>query len=89
MILMAIGFVVFLGFVALAIDGGMAYSERRSAQNASDTASLAGAGAAALSLENSHVVYANWNCSDSRITDRQKCGHCRGHQPRRKQPLYN
>jgi Flp pilus assembly protein TadG len=69
MILMAIGFVVFLGFVALAIDGGMVYSERRRAQNGSDAASLAGGGTAALSLENSHVVYANWNCADSRIAD--------------------
>jgi Flp pilus assembly protein TadG len=69
MILMAIGFVVFLGFVALAIDGGMIYSERRRAQNGSDAASLAGGGTAALSLENSHVVYANWNCADSRIAD--------------------
>ncbi len=67
MILMAIGFVVFLGFVALAIDGGMVYSERRRAQNGSDASSLAGGGKAALSLENSHVVYANWNCADSRV----------------------
>ncbi len=67
MILMAIGFVVFLGFVALAIDGGMVYSERRRAQNGSDASSLAGGGTAALSMENSGVVYANFNCADSRI----------------------
>jgi hypothetical protein len=69
MILMAIGLVVFLGFVALAIDGGMVYSERRRAQNASDASSLAGGGAAALSLENSGVVYQNWNCADSRVAE--------------------
>lgn len=36
-----------LGFTALAIDGGMTYSDRRFAQNASDAAALAGAYAAA------------------------------------------
>ena len=69
MILMAIGFVVFLGFVALAIDGGMIFAERRRAQNGSDASSLAGGGAAALSMENSGVVYANFNCADSRIAN--------------------
>jgi len=36
--------VVFFGFVALAIDGGMALADRRNAQNVADSASLAGGG---------------------------------------------
>ncbi|MFZ6030818.1 MAG: Tad domain-containing protein [Chloroflexota bacterium] len=67
MILMAIGFVILLGFVALALDGGMAYADRRHVQNAADASSLAGGGAAALSIENSHVFYSSWNCSDGRV----------------------
>jgi Flp pilus assembly protein TadG len=68
LILLAIGFVVFLGFVALAIDGGMVFSDRRHSQNAADASSLAGAGAAALSLEDNGVNYANWNdCANPNI----------------------
>jgi len=67
MVLFVIGIVVLLGFAALAVDGGMVYSDRRHAQNASDAASLAGGGVIALSLENSHVTYGSWNCSSSGI----------------------
>lgn len=42
-LLMAFGVVVLLGFAALAIDGGMLYVQKRSAQNAADAASLTGA----------------------------------------------
>jgi len=42
-ILIVIGLVALLGFAALAIDGGMVYSDRRNAQNASDSSALAGA----------------------------------------------
>lgn len=44
-----------VGFTALAIDGGMVYSERRRAQNAADSGALAGALAKTLS-ENLHVA---------------------------------
>lgn len=71
MVLLAFGFVVLLGFAALALDGGMAYSDRRYAQNVADASSLAGGGAAALSLENSHVFYTSWNCADTRIAAAQ------------------
>ncbi|MFZ6026528.1 MAG: Tad domain-containing protein [Chloroflexota bacterium] len=71
MVLLAFGFVVLLGFLALALDGGMAYSDRRYAQNVADASSLAGGGAAALSIENSHVYYSTWNCADSRIVAAQ------------------
>ncbi len=49
-VFLVIGLVVFLGFVALAIDGGMALADRRHEQNAADAASLAGGGKAALDL---------------------------------------
>jgi len=43
-VLLAVSLVVVMVVAALAVDGGMIYSERRFAQNASDAASLAGAG---------------------------------------------
>jgi Flp pilus assembly protein TadG len=67
LVLMALALIGLLGFTALAIDGGLVYADRRRAQNGSDASSLAGGAAAALSLENSYVTYAQWNCSDSRI----------------------
>ncbi len=70
LIIIVIGFIVILGFVGLAIDGGRVYTDRRHAQNSSDAASLAGGAAAALSLENSHLVYRLFDCTkdDGRIT---------------------
>jgi hypothetical protein len=62
LIFIVIGFVILLGFVGLAIDGGRVYSDRRHAQNSSDAASLAGGAAAALSLENSHLYYSSFDC---------------------------
>jgi Flp pilus assembly protein TadG len=67
MVFLVIAVVVLLGFAALAIDGGMVYSDRRHAQNASDAASLAGGAAAALTFENEGVTYSNWNCSSSGV----------------------
>ena len=66
-VLLAVAFIVLLGFTALAIDGGMIYSNRRHAQNGSDASSLAGGSAAALYLENHFVTYTNWDCSDTRV----------------------
>ncbi len=43
LILIVFGIVGLVGLTALAVDGGIAYSDRRSAQNAADTAALAGA----------------------------------------------
>ncbi len=42
-VLLMLGLVVLFGFTAMAIDGGMVYSQRRSAQNSADAAALAGA----------------------------------------------
>jgi hypothetical protein len=67
LVLIVLAMVVLLGFTALAVDGGMVYSDRRHAQNAGDAASLAGGSAAALTLENSNVTYGNWNCSNGAI----------------------
>jgi uncharacterized membrane protein len=43
LILIALGMAALLALTALAIDGGMAYAERRSSQNAADNAALAAA----------------------------------------------
>jgi len=62
---LVLGLVVFLGFVALAIDGGMALADRRHSQNGADAASLAGAGAAALLLEQGPTeCYDYWVCDE-------------------------
>jgi hypothetical protein len=53
---LALGLVVFLGFVALAIDGGMVLADRRDAQNATDASALAGASAAAQIVHNEIVA---------------------------------
>ena len=71
LVLVVLGFVVLMGFVALAIDGSMVYSDRRFAQNASDASSLAGGGAAALSLENHYVQYTNFTCANSNVITAQ------------------
>ena len=69
LIFIVIGFVIILGFVGLAIDGGRVYSDRRHAQNSADAASLAGSAAAALNMENSHLFYDTFDCNqdDGRI----------------------
>lgn len=41
-VLMALAMIVLMGFAVLALDGGRFYTQRRSAQNASDLAALAG-----------------------------------------------
>ncbi|MFO7944918.1 MAG: Tad domain-containing protein [Anaerolineales bacterium] len=62
---LAVAFVAMLGFAALAIDGGMLYSDRRHAQNAADTSSLAGASAAALYMRDYAVNYNSFVCDTS------------------------
>jgi hypothetical protein len=65
---LAVGMIVFMGFVALSIDGGMALADRRNLQNVADSASLAGGGSAASYLESSNVTLEGWNCvNDNRI----------------------
>jgi Flp pilus assembly protein TadG len=62
-VLLVLAVIVLIGFTGLAIDGGMVYSDRRHAQSASDAASLAGGGFAALALGNYQIVYQNFDCS--------------------------
>src|SRR4030065_2525858 len=66
-IFLVLGLVVFMGFVALGIDGGMAMADRREAQNISDSSALAAAGLASLELENRHVYYTQWNCNSANV----------------------
>lgn len=51
LVLLTVGIITLLGFTALAIDGGRLYSERRTVQGVSDTASLTGALYIAQQLE--------------------------------------
>lgn len=62
---LVLGLVVFLGFVALAIDGGMAMSNRRHGQNAADASALAGAAAAGLEYKNyqGYTCDQPWSCN--------------------------
>lgn len=62
---MALAIVGIVGFAALALDGGMLYSDRRHAQNAADTASLAGANAAAIYMRDYAVNYNSFICGTS------------------------
>lgn len=67
LIFLVLGLTVFLGFVALAIDGGMAFSDRRNIQNAADAAALAGGGKMALEMENRHVFWSSFSCTSSNM----------------------
>lgn len=66
-ILLAIALLALLIVAALAIDGGMFYSERRFAQNGADASSLGGGGYAANYLESQHVTYENFTCTSSDV----------------------
>lgn len=67
MVLMVMALTALLAFTALAIDGGMIYSDRRFGQSAADTATLAGGSQAAMDLENAYITTSNWDCSSSEI----------------------
>jgi hypothetical protein len=68
---LAICFVVLLGFAALAIDGGMVYSDRRHAQNAADASSLAGGSSAAHFMRTHNVNYNAFICGTGGIVSTQ------------------
>lgn len=69
LILLVMAVVGMLGFTALAIDGGMIYSDRRITQNAADAASLAGAATAGQIIKG--VKVANWNCGSGDVASAQ------------------
>ena len=56
-----------LGFAALAIDGGMYFSDRRYDQNAADSSAFAGAAAAAKSMEDQDITIENFDCNSAGI----------------------
>jgi hypothetical protein len=71
-VLLAISLLVLVIVSALAVDGGMIYSERRFAQNAADSASLAGGGAVLNYMEEltggvRNVTYSTFSCSNTLI----------------------
>jgi hypothetical protein len=62
LLMIALGLVALLGLTAMAVDGGMIYADRRFDQNAADASAYAGAGAAAMAMENSQITYRSFNC---------------------------
>ena len=62
LIVIALAAMVLLGFVALAIDGSIKFSDRRHAQNAADTAALAGALALVNSENTACGALEEWEC---------------------------
>ena len=69
MAFLAIVFVVVVVIAALAIDGGMLFSDRRHAQNAADASSLAGGSGAAYYMRLSNVNYNAFVCGTSGATN--------------------
>lgn len=65
MVFLAVCFVVLTGVAALAIDGGMVFSDRRHAQNAADASSLAGGSGAAYFMRTNNVNYNAFLCGTS------------------------
>lgn len=63
-IVFIVALVVLLGLTALAIDGGMLYSNRRQAQTTADAAALAGGGQAASLLESAGIRFANFDSAN-------------------------
>ena len=62
LVILTIGIVALLAVTALALDAGMIYSDRRYDQNAADASAFAGAGAAAMRMENLHMSRNNFSC---------------------------
>jgi Flp pilus assembly protein TadG len=63
-VILALALIGLLGFTGLAVDGGMAFNQRRLAQSAADAAALAGARAAGVSLGTAGVAYDDIVCSE-------------------------
>jgi hypothetical protein len=76
LLILTVGIVALLGFLALAVDGGMIYADRRFDQNAADASSFAGAGAAAIELQNGNINSNNFTCTGAFNADKSpKSGH--------------
>jgi hypothetical protein len=63
LVLIAVAMVGILGFMAIAVDGGMVFADRRYSQNVSDAAALAGAADAVQVMEQNRIDYGNFDCS--------------------------
>lgn len=63
LVIFVFALIALLGFTALAIDGGMVYTDRRFSQAAADASSLAGAGAAAHLLEKYGIEWNKFQCT--------------------------
>jgi uncharacterized membrane protein len=64
-VILMVGVVALLGFAALAIDGGMYYSDRRYDQDVADSSALAGAGEAAREMVANELNYSVFDCASS------------------------
>ena len=71
LVFLTICFVVLLGFAALAIDGGMLFTDRRHAQNAADASALAGGSSAAHYMRSNNVNYNAFICGTGGIVSTQ------------------
>ncbi len=71
LVFLAICLVFLLGFVALALDGGMLLSDRRHAQNAADASSLAGGSGAAYFMRNNNINYNGFICGTGGMVSTQ------------------
>ncbi|MFM8446970.1 MAG: pilus assembly protein TadG-related protein [Candidatus Nanopelagicaceae bacterium] len=74
---------VFVGFLAIVIDGGALYRERRVLQNAADSATLANTRECALQTSNCSSqsfasAYTNANSPDSLSNVKELCGKTSG-----------
>jgi hypothetical protein len=69
LLILTVGIVALVGFMALAIDGGMIYADRRYDQNAADASAFAGGGTLAMNLENQQIYHTNFACSNTNVTD--------------------
>lgn len=70
LLILTVGIVALLGMVALAVDGGMIYANRRFDQNAADASSFAGAGAAAVEMQNRGINSNNFSCAGALNADK-------------------
>lgn len=66
-VIFAVALVALLAITALAIDGGMIYSDRRYSQSAADASSLAGGGVAASTMDDLGVIYTEFTCTNSGV----------------------
>jgi hypothetical protein len=64
LLILTVGIVALVGLMALAIDGGMIYADRRYDQNAADASAFAGAGTLAMYLENRQIYHTNFDCDE-------------------------